>query len=414
MTGRVVVVGAGLAGLACARHLSAAGCAVTVLEASNGVGGRVRTDRVDGFLLDRGFQVMLTAYPESRRVLDLRALDLRPFEPGALIRKDGRFHRLGDPWRRPATLPATLAARVGGLGDKLRIGRLRARLRRGSLTALFARPETSTLDLLRREGFSDSMIDGFFRPFFGGILLDRELAASSRMFEFVFRMLSLGDAALPARGMGAVAEQLAGGLPEGTVRLGARVEQVAPDGVRLADGSRETGAAVVVATEGPAAARLLDEVEDPGSRPAVCVYFEAERPPVGEPVLVLGGDPGGVVNTLCVPSVVAPGYAPRGRSLVSVSVVGEAAARPDLEGAVRSELGEWYGEAPSRWRHIRTDRIEHAQPLQDPPRLEPAQRPVRLRPGLYVCGDHRETASIQGALVSGRRAAEAVLDDRAA
>lgn len=409
----VVVVGAGLAGLACARELHARGLDVTVLEASDGVGGRVRTDALDGFLLDRGFQVLLTAYPEARRVLDLPALGLHAFQPGALVRTGGGFGRVADPLRRPADLPATLAAPVGSLLDKLRIGLLRQQVRSGTLEELWERPETTTDEALRRRGFSARMRSTFFRPFLGGVLLDEALGTSSRQFEFVLRMFSAGDSVLPAHGIGAIPEQLAGGLPPGTVALRRAVRAVAPDRVELTDGSEVRASAVVVATDGPAAAALLDEIEEPPSRGVACVYFAAERPPVDEPVLVLDGDRTGPVNNLCVPSVVAPGYAPAGAALVSASVLPAHDAGTGLEDAVRAQLRGWFGAQVDAWRHLRTYRIPHAQPGQDPPALAHPRRPVRLHSGVYVCGDHRDNASIDGALVSGRRTAETVAADLA-
>ena len=407
----VVVVGAGLAGLACALRLHEAGAAVRVVEASDGVGGRVRTDLVDGFRLDRGFQVLLTAYPEARRVLDYAALDLRPFLPGALVRRAGRFHELSDPWRQPGRAWRSLTARVGTLGDRLRIARFRARVRRGTLDALFRRPETSAAERLHAEGFSAEMLEAFFRPFFGGILLDRSLAASSRMIEFVFRMMAEGDVALPATGMGAIPEQLARRLPGGTVRLGARVATASPREVRLESGEKVRGDAVVIATEGPEAARLTG-LPAPGSRPATCLYFAAEKAPVEEPILVLDGDDSGPVNNLCFPTQAAPGYGPVGVTLVSASVVGGAASDAGdaaLERAVRAQMEGWFGAEVRGWRHLRTVHVRHAQPEQWPGALEPVERPVRLAGGLFVCGDHRDTASLHGAMLSGRRAAEALL-----
>jgi phytoene dehydrogenase-like protein len=404
----VVVVGAGLAGLACALHLSEAGVPFRLLEAEDGVGGRVRTDTVAGFRLDRGFQVLLTAYPETRRVLDYGELDLRPFLPGALVRWEGRFHELSDPWRRPTRLVSTLFSDVGTFADRLRMARYRARVRRGSLGALFSRPETTALGRLQGEGFSEPMIDAFFRPFFGGVLLDRDLSASSRMLDFVFRMMAEGEVALPAGGMGAIPEQMARRLPEGTLRLGARVASVSPREVRLESGETLAARVVVVATEGPEAARLTGRLAAPGSRAATALYFAAEGAPIPEPILILNGEGRGPVNNLCFPSLVAPPYAPAGATLVSASVLETPGEPGALEPAVRAQLTEWFGAEVARWRLLRTYRIPHAQPDQTPPALEPVERPVELAGGLFVCGDHRDTASLHGALLSGRRAAEAV------
>jgi len=411
--GDVYVVGAGLAGLRCARRLHERGVTATVLEAGDAVGGRVRTDRVDGFLLDRGFQVLLTAYPEARSVLDYRELELHPFYPGALIWTGGRFVTVADPFRRRLDGLRTLVAPVGGLGDKLKLASLRRRVVAGSQEELFARPETSTSQALAREGFSDEMVDRLLRPLFGGLLLDRELEASSRMFEFLYRMLALGDAALPTRGMGAIPEQLANGLPPGCVRLGQKVTEVGDGGLVVAAGERLRARAVVVATDGPTAAGLLGEADAPASVAACCLYFAADSAPIDEPVLVLDGDGGGPVNHLCVPSAVAPTYAPAGMALVSATVL-ERPGLPrgaDLEAAVLGQLADWFGSAVVGWRHLATYQIPDAQPAQPPGALDPPARPVRVRPGVYVCGDHRDNASIDGALTSGRRAADAVLAD---
>jgi phytoene dehydrogenase-like protein len=410
---KVVVVGAGMAGLCCALKLQEKGISCSVLEASDAPGGRIRTDKVDGFLLDRGFQVLLTAYPEARRRLDYRALKLRTFSPGALIRMDGKFHRISDPFRQPWTLPATLFSPVGNHKDKLRIARLRRHVLTGSIDEILQRPETSALDALLEFGFSDRMIGSFLRPFFAGVFLETDLTTSSRMLEFVFRMFSQGKAALPAAGMGAIPQQIAARLSAGapgTVRLGARVEALGEGEVHLVGGERVPAAAVVIATEAPEAARLLPGLHPPGFHGTACLYFAADQPPLSKPLLVLNGEGRGPVDNLCVPSAVAPSYAPAGKALVSATVVDAAGAdEKDLESEVRRHLGSWFGPAVESWRHLRTYRIPLALPARSA--LEPAALPVRRRPGLYLCGDHRETPSLQGAMVSGRRAAEAVIED---
>ncbi len=406
----VVIVGAGLAGLCCARAAQEAGLECRVIEAADAVGGRVRTDEMDGFLLDRGFQVLLTAYPEARRVLDYDALDLRPFYPGALIRKDEAFARLADPTRRPGHALQTLFSGVGSFGDKLRILKLRKRSREGSLDALMARDDTTTHEALDKLGFSEPMIEGFFRPWLGGAFLDPTLETSSRMLEFVIRMFGEGDTALPAKGMGAIPAQLAAGLEPGTVRLKTKVSSVRPGAVTLEGGETIYAEAVVVATEANAANRLLGGDDEGPSRSVVCIYFAADEDPVGEPILVLDGDNSGPVQNLVVPSAVSPHYAPAGKALISASVLGAPTTPPeDLVGAVRNQLRHWYGEQVDGWRHLRSYRIPEALPV-----VQPAMRDPRHGQGIFVCGDHRESASIQGAMSSGRRCAEAILADRSA
>lgn len=408
MTVDVVIVGAGLAGLCCARQLVGRGIRPVILEASDGVGGRIRTDIVDGFRLDRGFQVFLTSYPEARAVLNYEALKLRAFRPGACIRYGGHFYRLADPWRRPWAGLRSIFSPIGTLADKLRVARLRSRTLAGTLEDRFRDPETTTLQGLRDEGFSESMIERFFRPFLGGIFLERELQTSSRMFRFVFRMFSQGDACLPSDGMEAIPRQIASQLPEGTIRLGTRVAGVEPGRVRLENGDALDTRAVVVATDGPTAMHLLGEKQTASGQAVTCLYFAAPSSPVCEPILVLNGEGRGPINNLCVPTDVAPTYATHGQALVSVTVLGDSSDEASLKAAVTQQLTEWYGSVVASWRFLRLYRIAYALPSQVPPALAEPQRPVRWASGLFVCGDHRDQASIQGAMVSGRRAAEAV------
>lgn len=406
-----VVVGAGLAGLACARRLTAAGRDVVVLEAGDGVGGRVRTDRVDGFLVDRGFQVLLTGYPAARAQLDLDALDLRPFEPGVVVRADGRMQRLSDPVRDPLGAPQALTSTVLGLGDGLRLLRLQLRVTIPDGQRVAGRPQTTTRTALDEAGFSERIVERFFRPFLAGVFFDPGLATSSRMFELVMRSFFRGKVAVPASGMEAMPRQLAEHLPPGTIRLDTPVERVDHGAVLTAAGERVEAADVVVATDGPAAARLLGDVVDvaPGLG-TTTLWWAADDSPVGGGWLVLDGERSGPVNNLAVMSDVAPGYAPPGRSLVAGSLVGVPAEDDRaLDAAARRQLRDWYGAVVDGWELLRVDRIPFAQPRQQPRDLPSLARPVAVGERVWVCGDHRDTASIQGALVSGRRTAQAIL-----
>lgn len=402
----VVVVGAGLAGLCCARKLAAEGVSVQILDASDGVGGRVRTDEHEGFLLDRGFQILLTAYPEAQAELDFDALRLCGFMPGALVRKEGRFFKLTDP-NRGGGYFSNLFSPVGSMLDKIRVSRLRSDLLRTPVEEIFENPEISARQALLMRRFSLRIIDEFFRPLFGGAMLDSNLAGSSRMFEFIFKMFSEGDAAVPEKGMGEIPKQLASSLPGGALRLNTRVQSALAGEVKLESGEEITAQAVVVATDGPEAMRVLGTRRKIQSRGVSCLYFDAPESPVEEPAIVLGGSSRGVINNLAVMSDVSPAYAPADRALVSITVLGNP-ARDDrsLETMIRGQLRRWYGRVTKEWRLLRIYRIDNAQPVSVPQqlRLDP-----RLGPGLYVCGDHRATPSIQGAMESGRLAAESLL-----
>jgi phytoene dehydrogenase-like protein len=408
----VVIVGGGLAGLACARHLQQHGISFQIIEASDGVGGRVRTDHAHGFLLDRGFQVLQTAYPEAQRLLDYGKLNLRPFFAGASIRIDESSYRIADPFREPLEAFESLFSPVGTMRDKICMALLRQRLHRASTETIFRREERTTLEALQRDGFSPTIISSFFRPFLRGVFLEKGLRTSSRVFEFALKMFFDGRASLPAKGMGAIPDQIASSLPHESIRLNTRVISVSKGSALLADGELLKARAMVVATEGPEACKLIPALGSVPSCGTTCMYFVAEYDPLGKPVLVLNGDGSGVINNLCVPSSVAPSYAPAGSALISVSILGI----PDeddkaLEVIVRAQLKSWFGPKVNSWRSFRTYRIRHALPSQAFPALAQPERPVRMQKGLYVCGDHRDTASIHGALVSGRRTAEAILED---
>jgi len=400
----VIVVGAGLAGLSCAAHLYRSGRTVHVVEASDGVGGRVRSDTVEGFILDRGFQVLLTEYPEIHTQLSVSDLDLCLFSPGAAVWLDGKTHVVSDPLREPLTAISTVTAPIGSVIDKARIALLRNRLNRRSSPALLRGNDITTLEALQQAGFSAKMIDRFFRPLVGGIQLDPTLSASRRMFDVIFKALGSGNAGVPSRGMGQISEQLRTQLPSDAISLSTEVMSIDSTGVTLRNGSTITAKKVVVATDGPTASRLLG-LPTVESRSVSCVYFAAPTAPVDHKYIMLNGEHDGPALNVAVMSNVSSHYAPSGQHLVAAAV--PQSLDPNLETEVREQLRNWWGPQVDSWRHLRSYRIPHGQPDQSPP-FSPKER-VQLSETLFVCGDHRDTASIQGALFSGRRCAEAVI-----
>jgi phytoene dehydrogenase-like protein len=414
---KVVVIGAGLAGLSCAARLVTRGVRTIVLESTDRVGGRVRTDVVDGFTLDQGFQVLLTAYPACRELLDYTKLRLHAFEPGALIRHSGTFAMLGDPWRRPMQAFRTAFSPVGTFGDKIRVAKLRRDSNRGSLDELYTRPHESTLSRLGRLGFSDRFIDQFFRPFLGGVFLDPQLETSSRMLDFVFRMFAAGDVALPAEGMGAIPRQLAELLPRGSIRFNQSVEAVDQGKIFLNGGEVFEPSVIVVATESTAAAQIVGvpQLEAPW-RHTVNHYFAADKSPDNRKMLMLAGDEydfgqqrnrdqiDRLISNVVVLSDVAPQYAPPGRTLISVSTSQPAGYDVSGEGLamVRKQLIGWFGDQAAAWEHLRSYSIPYALPVQSLSNITP---PL-ANGNIILCGDYCETPSIQGAMNSGLRAAE--------
>lgn len=410
----IIIVGAGVAGLSCAVQLKQARHEILLLDASDGVGGRVRTDLVDGFRLDRGFQILLTAYPEAQRLLNYSALNLRTFRSGALIHDEANgWMKLLNPLREPLTVFQTLTSLIGTLSDKLNIVSLLRRTQELPLDELFRQPATTTMDYLREQGFSEQMIEQFFRPFFGGVFLEDDLRTSSNFFEFCFRMFYTGDAAIPAFGMGEIPAQLAARLKPENIRLNTPVVRVTGSEVQLASGEVLAASAVVVAVDAGSSARLLglSEPTVDDFTHTTCTYFAmpVEHKPIvknGEKLLLLNTKRAGAVHNLAVLTDVSPDYAPAGQSLVSVStqgmdIVDEAA----LTNRIRMELTNWFGESVSHWRHLQTYHLPQALPAYGP---ENSAKPLQLAPNLFQCGDQTAYPSLNAAMQTGRLVASVI------
>ena len=406
----VIIVGAGIAGLACARVLDRDGIPCAVLEADERIGGRIKTDLVEGYLLDHGFQVLQTAYPEARKVLNYDALKLKTFAPGALFRIGDRFYPVTDPIRMPRYFLSSLRAPIGSLTDKLRFALMARQIGQRNLNDLFESDESKSLAFLRQKGFSETIIERFFRPFFSGITLDPQIRASNRMFRYVFQMFAKGDVAIPSRGMAAIPEQLAQELTAGTVQTRQKVTAVSARDVILDTGERLTADHVVLATDAPATAQLLNRSDKPESCPVACLYFTANQAPIDDKLLVLNGNGTGPVNSITIPSLVSPEYAPVGRCLIAVTVLDPFCRdRENLTSAVKTELINWFGRAVENWEHLRTYYIVHALPLQAPPLPDPFNSAIRKINDIWITGETDYVASIQWSLYSGRKTGEAIL-----
>lgn len=402
----VIVVGAGLAGLSAAVRLQEAGCNVRVFEADDDVGGRVRTDVLDGFLLDRGFQLLNPAYPAVRALIDRRALRPHRFWRVLRVVDAGRIRLLGNPFDSPRGVTGLQPPSPVGFRDLAALAALSLRDAAAPARFLTGAADQTTERELRRWGLSERFIDAVLRPFLTGVLAEADLDTSARFFHLVWRSFLRAAPVLPADGMGALSHQLADRLAAGTVTLNARVEDAGPGEVRVA-GRRHTTRAVVVATDATAAADLLPTLPIPAWKGLHTFYFRAPEAPLPEPVITVDSRRGPVVNTT-VPSNVSSTYAPTEQALISATTLLNA-DHADTRDAVTAHLAELYRTSTANWDLVGHYPIPHALPrMTAPHRL---RTPTRVEPGLYVCGDHRDTSSIQGALASGARAARAVSAD---
>lgn len=419
---KVVVVGGGLSGLCCARTLQRAGVEAHIFEASDGVGGRVRTDIVANCRLDRGFQVLFTAYPAVRQELDLKALNLQYFDSGAVIFWRGQSYGMADPMKQPSQLVESALSPLITVGDKMRMLRMQREIRKVSLQEISEYPDMSMDDYLREYGFSDKFMNRFIRPFFAGIFLDYGLQTSVRMFGFVWKMLVEGRTAVPEKGMGAIPRQIAKDLPPDSVHLNSPVAELVREGgrvtgIRLENGETAEADAVVVATDAEVAARLTGLRLSTEHRSSTCLYFLVPKPLSGSKSIMLFAEPNAhaegqaIVNNAAMMSNVAPSYVTKGKCLLSVTVLGD--SRLPNEELMRRAKGEIAPHFPKsnadEWQLIQVYRVpwaQYRQPTGIFDRLPPTETET---PGLFLGGEITVSSSLDGALASGQRAAAAVL-----
>lgn len=421
----VVVVGAGLAGLSAARELSIHGANVCVLEAADRVGGRVQSDAVDGFTLDRGFQLYNPSYPEAARVLDHEALDLQPLARGVdVVRTDGAGPRarrsvvhLGDPRSPRAWHLSALSRKAGTVAGKARFARYALAAARSRGSQIDARPDEPAQVALARAGMDATLIDEVIKPFLTGVFLEPHLMTSRRFMDVVLASFVKGTPSLPAGGMQAIPDQLHAALPEGTVHLSTTVTSVAAHHVESSAGRFEAPV-VIVATEAAGAAELLPGVPIESEGNSVTTWYYAmpvdslqEPLARGRSMLTVPATTQGpVINTVPLTYAV-PSYSPADSILVSTSALGVHASpdgvAADTEHVIREQLAALYGTDTRAWELLAAYPIHYALPSMRPPR----RVSHAIEQGdVIIAGDHTTTASIQGAMVSGRRAGDRALD----
>jgi len=405
----ILIIGAGAAGLNCARALLNAGHQVLCLEATDRVGGRLKTDREDGFLFDHGFQILLPAYPEVQRSLNLSQIDLRDFCSGARIRIGEKIHTIADPIREPRYLLKTAFAPIGSLRDKLRIQKLRLELMGVSDHELLHSTASETGAWLKAYGFSDQMIERFFSPFFSGVFLERDLSTSAAFFKFLFKMFALGPATLPANGIEGVAQALAAGMPADCIKLKTPVRKLEPKGVQLESGESLKADQVILATDAHTTVQLMrgllgSPLPEPEFNSGVTYYFSTSDSLKLGPWLYLNSNRGEMINHLAAVSEVADTYAPAGQTLLAINVIGKESK--DLDAKVQQELKVWFGIRAQGMKLRRRFVLPRALP-----KISSLSQEIRRASPhwLELCGDFTQTPSLQGALASGRMVAERLI-----
>ena len=406
----VIVIGAGLAGLTAAIYLRKRNLDVLVLEATERPGGRVKTDEKEGFLLDRGFQVLLTAYPEAKALLDYEALQLKSFLPGAIILNESGTHQITDPSRVPSSFFSTLVSSAGTMKDKFRMLTLKQKLMSKEDKAIFEQEEISTLEVIQQYGFSEKMLNNFFQPFMGGIFLDSGLSTSRRMFDFVFKMFSAGDTSIPAQGMEAISKQLAGQVGKKNILCNKKVKSINGKKVITEAGEEFKANQILIATEATGlASRYISDGYSTDKQSSTSVYFKTTQSPIAKPILALNASGDKVVNSIAVMSNVSPAYAPLGEHLISASIIGlEKASDEELSTTIKTEMSKWFGEQTQSWQHLKTYRIEYSLPNQDAVTNDVEPKGFHIKDNIFVAGDFLLNGSINAAMKSGRLAAEAI------
>ncbi|MCC5946132.1 MAG: FAD-dependent oxidoreductase [Bernardetiaceae bacterium] len=410
----VIIIGGGLAGISAARQLRMRGYDCAILEASDRLGGRLKTDvHEEGFRLDRGFQILLDAYPECRAELDYEALNLKKFLPGALIHDydKEKIYTIGDPFRQINSLIPTLTAPTGRFTDKIRMLLVKTIIEGKDIGEIFEQqPELNTYQALRKDyKFDKKIINFFFKPFFSGIFLENDLSSSRRMFDFVFKMLSKGNATLPALGIEEIPKQLAAFLPPAWIHTQNAATSIRGNTVSTKNKQKFVGKRILIATEPNSFLEKYYPKAPQKGNGTFCFYFATREVPFATANIGLLPSSRSLITNFTVLSNISADYAPQGQHLIAVSINDDTKGSKDTKkmiAAIKTDLGRWYN--TKEWRWIKTYHIPYALPIQKTVRntYDPL---YKVSDKIFLAGDYLLHGSIEGAMRSGRLAAEAIV-----
>ena len=403
---KIHIIGAGVSGLIAAQVLENYGYQPTIIEASNSVGGRVKSDLIKGYTLDRGFQVLLSSYPAAKKYLDFDALKLQRLLPGAVIFKNGKMHTIGDPLRSFSLLLPTLFSSIGNFSDKLKILKLNALLKKKNIDTIFKEDEKTTLQYLKDLRFSESIIQHFFKPFFSGIFLEPNLDTSSRMFEFVYKMFGEGLAVLPEAGIQAISNQLKNNLKNTKLVLNSNVEIVNDKLIILKDGSEIESDFTIIATE---ASQLVANLKNQETRWKTCdtLYFETSEKIISKPLIGLIADKKTLINNLFYHTSIQTSSKGKGELLSVTIVENHDLTEKKLIEKIIEELKYFCGITNATF--IKRYQIEKALPKLDNLQYEISSTETKLTSSIFLAGDQLLNGSLNAAMIAGERAAMGVI-----
>lgn len=405
---KVYIIGAGVAGLVAAYELEAVGYRPVILEASSSVGGRVKTDLKDGYLLDRGFQILLTGYPEAQRYLNYDSLNLKYFDGDVVIlRTDGVLHAT-DPIKNPSGILSMAFSKVGNMKDKIKLLQMTASLFTKSDDKIFSQPFLSTADYFLQRGFSPEIRFNFLNPLYRGIFLEEDLSTSSNMFEYVFKMMSKGKAAVPELGMQEIPNQLFSKLKNTEIRFKTRVHKIDGNTISIENQDSITADEIICASNPTYLNSDITATYDKYHK-VVNMYFALRRSFIAQPIMGLVPGENFYINNLHFPTDISTACSTTGKALLSVSIVKDVEISDDLPGIIANELQALSGINAEYFEHIHTYVINKALPIVAVPKNDLQTANFNLPNNIHLAGDHMVNASLNGAMVSGRRAAEAII-----